>query len=143
MLMTMSISCAPQRTASRASNALAVGVIAPSGKPTTAHTITPEPSRNADALATFVEFTHTDAKQYLRASSHSFLTSAAVASALSSVWSIMPAIWTSTLPTSTPAPTRQAPSALRLRTDQGRRDAHIPQPAQLSVEGGSVHSISR
>ena len=33
------------RTASRASNALAVGVIAPSGKPTTAHTITPEPSR--------------------------------------------------------------------------------------------------
>lgn len=45
MLITMSISSAPARTASRASNALAVGAIAPSGKPTTAHTITPEPWR--------------------------------------------------------------------------------------------------
>src|SRR5258706_82352 len=119
---------APAGTASLASNALAVGVIAPSGKPTTAHTITPDPSRSARALATLVEFTHTDAKQYLRASSHSFLISAKVASALSSVWSIMRAISRSTLPVSTPAPTRQAPSEAIARTDQGRREAHMPQP---------------
>ena len=66
-------------------------------------------------------------------------TSAAVASALSSVWSIMPAMATSTLPTSTPAPTRQAPSAAMARTLSGRRAAHMPQSLHASCDGVSVH----
>jgi deoxyribose-phosphate aldolase len=41
MLMTMSISSAPLAMASRASMALTVGVVEPSGKPTTVHTFTP------------------------------------------------------------------------------------------------------
>jgi hypothetical protein len=85
MLITMSISSAPWRTASRASYAFAVGVTAPSGKPTTAHTITPEPRSWVLQNGTQVVFTHTEAKPYLRASSQSSCTSSRVASGLSSV----------------------------------------------------------
>jgi hypothetical protein len=82
MFITMSISLAPARTASRASKALAVGVMAPRGKPTTAHPMTPELARSALHMGTQVEFTHTDAKWYLRASSQSFLMSSRPTSGL-------------------------------------------------------------
>ncbi len=47
-----------------ASKALALGAIAPSGKPTTAQTITPEPRSSRLAKGTKPVFTHTDAKRY-------------------------------------------------------------------------------
>src|SRR5512144_1648474 len=117
MLMTMSISLAPARTASRASYDLAVGDIAPRGKPTTAQTITPEPPSSDLAIGTQVEFTHTDAKRYLRASSHSLRMSSRVTSGLSSVWSISDARSTGTCPLPAGAATRLAPASWMARTD--------------------------
>ena len=85
MLITMSISSAPSRIASRASYAFALVVAAPSGKPTTATVMTPLPRSSSLQSRTLAEFTHTDAKPYVRASSHSVTTSSRVASGLSSV----------------------------------------------------------
>ena len=85
MLITMSISAAPARMASRVSNALALVVPAPRGNPTTAMGFTELPSRRRLASATFEVFRQTVAKPYLRASSQSLITSSRVASGLRSV----------------------------------------------------------
>jgi predicted acetylornithine/succinylornithine family transaminase len=84
----MSISCAPQRIAISVSAALTGVAFAPSGNPATVHTFTGEPASSAAASGTQYGFTHTLAKPYWRASAHSCRISAAVASGLSSVWSM-------------------------------------------------------
>ncbi len=88
MLITMSISRAPQRIASRASYALAEGSAAPSGKPTTAIGTVLLPERIRAAVPTWTLFTQTVAKPWVRASSASLITSSRVASGLSRVWSM-------------------------------------------------------
>ena len=91
MLITMSISCAPARIASRVSNTFALVAAAPSGKPTTAIGFVGHPASRRAASATFEELRQTVANPYLRASSHSLITSSRVASGLSKVWSMTPA----------------------------------------------------
>ena len=59
MLITMSISAAPLRTASRVSNTLALVVPAPRGKPTTAMAFVLQPCSRRAQSATFDEFTQT------------------------------------------------------------------------------------
>ena len=46
-LITMSISCAPERSAAAVSHTLASVLLAPSGNPTTLHTLTGEPASSA------------------------------------------------------------------------------------------------
>ena len=89
--MTISISCAPAATAARASNALASAAIAPSGKPTTQHVLTPLPASACAAAAAQQELTHTLAARSALPSAHARRMSARVASGLSRVWSILAA----------------------------------------------------
>ncbi len=88
-LITMSISSAPARMASAVSKAFALGDIAPSGKPTTAHTATVLPRNCSRTKGTFTLFTQTEKKCHAMASEQSFRRSSRVASGLSSVWSMM------------------------------------------------------
>src|SRR4051794_37962956 len=92
MLMTMSISCAPARTAAAVSATFASVLVAPSGNPTTVHTFTGEPFNSAFTSGTQYGFTQTLAKLYWRASRQIFTTSARVASGLRIVWSMSDAI---------------------------------------------------
>ena len=87
-LMTMSTSWAPSRIAFLASRSLICGSCAPSGNPTTQQTFTAEPWRSFFTCGTKTGFTQTEKKPCCRASAQSFSTSAAVASGLSSVWSM-------------------------------------------------------
>ena len=88
MLITMSISRAPSAMACRVSAALASVAIAPRGKPTTQIGLTGLPSSMRATRRIQVEFTHTLAKRYFRASSQTRTMSARVAVGLSSVWSM-------------------------------------------------------
>ncbi len=63
MLMTMSSSSAPCARASWASNALVAGVLAPSGNPITAATLTPLPRSRSLAKAIQQGFTQTAANR--------------------------------------------------------------------------------
>ena len=119
MLMTMSISRAPSKSARRVSYCLTSGVVAPSGNPTTEQTFTADPCRSRAQLATQVGFTHTLAKWYSAASRHNFSTSLREASGLSSVWSIIAA----TSPGPPPEacrPSREAPASITLRSRSGQ-----------------------
>ena len=84
-LITMSISSAPSATACVASKTLAAGAMAPSGKPTTAQTLTAEPASSVCAVGTQAELTHTEKNWCARASAHSWRMSASTALALSTV----------------------------------------------------------
>ena len=91
MSSTMSTSSAPSATVMRASSALASRVIAPSGKPTTVHTMTPDPASRSLAVGTHRVLTHTEANPCSPASSQRVSMAVRVASGLSSVWSMRPA----------------------------------------------------
>ena len=88
MLMTMSISRAPSRTARRASKAFTSEGVAPKGKPMTEATATSVSRSRTAARRTQVGLTQTEAKWCSAASSQSLSMSAAEASGLSSVWSM-------------------------------------------------------
>ncbi len=126
--------------------------MAPSGKPTTAQTMTPELASNALASGTQVLLTQTEANLYLRASSHSLTMSSRTASGLSRVWSIILAMSADTGPMPCGAATRAAPACSMARTDHGRRMTQTPQLSHDSPEssvqsprsrGGTLFSTGR
>ena len=116
----MSISQAPSSIARRASYAFTSGALAPSGKPTTQQVATPEPCRISEQRRTHVPFTHTLAKRFFLASSHSLSTSAAVASGFKSVWSMYDAMPPMRAASGRFTPTRHAPAVTISSTRSGQ-----------------------
>src|SRR4051812_45893835 len=89
MLMTMSISGAPARTAASASATLIAVVLLPWGKPMTAQASTSEPSSTSRAIAIEYGLMHAVATSYARASFHPATISASVIVGCSREWSII------------------------------------------------------
>src|SRR4051812_46300286 len=89
MLMTMSISGAPARTAASASATLIAVVLLPWGKPMTAQASTSEPSSTSRAIAIEYGLMHAVATSYVRASLHPATISASVILGCRSEWSII------------------------------------------------------
>src|SRR3990172_1834624 len=134
MFTTMSISRAPSRSARLASIALISGVVAPNGNPTTEHATTPDPFTASATRFAQTGFTHTEANPYSTASADIRSISAAVASGLSSVWSMNPA---RSVGTSAPTPLKDtlvAPAANTERTLFAEWTTQSPTQARQSSQ---------